>query len=284
VLDAVRELSPYVHGFLLTQVEHEGMMEGFDINLVRAALREAGDARLTAAGGITTADEIALLDREGADAQVGMALYTGVLSLADAVAAPLVSGIDDLWPTLVSDESGRALGLAWSSSESLRRAVDERSGIYWSRSRKAIWIKGATSGNRQELVSISLDCDRDALRFIVRQRGTGFCHRATWTCFDDRFTLDALVRVVEQRLESGDVASGTRRLVTEPGLLAAKLREEAAELANAGAPDEVVHEAADLLYLMTVALARAGRSLSDVERELGLRNRRVSRRPMRAKT
>jgi phosphoribosyl-ATP pyrophosphohydrolase len=283
VLDTMRELAPHVGGFLLTQVEHEGMMGGFDMDLVRAAVSCAGDARVTAAGGITMAADIARLDAEGADAQVGMALYTGALSLGDAVAASLGAGIGGLWPTVVADDSGLALGLAWSSPESLRRAVDERAGIYWSRSRNALWVKGESSGNRQELLSVSVDCDRDALRFIVRQAGSGFCHRGTWSCFGDRFTAGTLERVVRSRLASGDTSSGTRALVTDPGLLAAKVREEGAELAMAELPDDVVHESADLLYLVIVALARAGRSLTDVEQGLGRRNRRLTRRPKGAK-
>src|SRR5947208_2777780 len=150
VLDRIRELAPLVGGFLFTQVEHEGAMGGFDFQAVAAAVRAAGDARLTAAGGITTGAEIAELDRIGADAQVGMALYTGRLPLGDAVAAPLAKPVEcrgggDVWPTVVCDEWGHALGLVWSTRESLARAIVERRGIYWSRSRQALWEKGAAA-------------------------------------------------------------------------------------------------------------------------------------------
>lgn len=283
VLDAIRRLAPYVGGFLLTQVEREGLMQGFDVELVRAAVAAAGDARVTAAGGITTPDEIAELDRLGADAQVGMALYAEQLGLGDAVAAPLTGGADALWPTVVCDEGGRVLGLAWSSRASLRRAVAERRGIYWSRSRRAIWVKGESSGNVQRLLAVELDCDRDALQFLVRQEGTGFCHRGTRTCFRDRFNLRTLERVIAARLAAGDPASRTLRLLTEPGLLEAKLGEEVAELARAATRDEVVHEAADVLYLVMAALARAGATFAEVEAELGRRRRVISRRPMEAK-
>jgi phosphoribosyl-ATP pyrophosphohydrolase/phosphoribosyl-AMP cyclohydrolase len=281
-LDVIPELSPYVGGFLLTQVEHEGVMEGFDRELVLAAIHAAGDARVTAAGGITTADDIATLDRDGADAQVGMALYSGTLSLGDTVGATLEPEMD-LWPTIVADESGRTLGLVWSNRESIRRAVEERAGVYWSRSRQSIWVKGESSGNRQRLLSVHLDCDRDALLFIVRQDGSGFCHQGTRSCFGDHFDLGALERVISGRATSEDTSSGTRRLHTEPGLLAAKLREEAGELALAESTDEVVHEAADLMYLLLTAAARAGIKLSEIEAELGRRNLRVTRRPMEAK-
>src|SRR3989442_1629745 len=95
----------------------------------------------------------------------------------DAVAAPLAKPLPgEVWPTVVCDEAGRTLGLVWSTRESLARAVTERRGIYWSRSRQSLWVKGQTSGNSQQLVRVDLDCDRDALRFTVRQAGAGFCH------------------------------------------------------------------------------------------------------------
>jgi len=283
VHETIRRLAPVTGGFLLTQVEREGAMQGFDIDLVRSAVVAAGDARVTAAGGITTPDEVAALDRMGADAQIGMALYTGHLHPADAFAAPLTGGPDTLWPTVVCDESGRALGLAWSSRASLRLAVTERRGIYWSRSRNAIWIKGETSGNVQRLLAVDADCDRDVLRFIVRQEGTGFCHRGTRTCFRDRFDLGSLERVIAGRRTGEDPSSRTHRLLSEPRLLEAKLREEAAELAQADSRADVVHEAADLLYLTLTALARSGATLADLEAELARRHLAVSRRPMEAK-
>jgi phosphoribosyl-ATP pyrophosphohydrolase/phosphoribosyl-AMP cyclohydrolase len=283
-ITAIEQLRPHVAGFLLTQVEHEGAMRGFDADLVAAAVAAAGDARVTAAGGITSAADIAALDQLGADAQVGMALYTGALSLGDAVAAPLEPKPDGLWPTVVSDETGHTLGLVWSNRESLRRAVDERRGIYWSRSRGEIWVKGESSGNRQKLVSVDLDCDRDALQFVVRQHGSGFCHRGTRSCFGDRFTLGELERVIASRAVATDASSGTARLLNEPGLLAAKLLEEASELASAGTRSDVVHEASDLIYLVQTALVKSGASLADVEAELGRRRLRVTRRPMAAKS
>ena len=282
-IDVIRELAPVAGGFLLTQVEHEGAMAGFDMTLVREAVAAAAGARVTAAGGITSAGEIAALDREGVDAQVGMALYTGRLSLGDAVSATLPGGTDTLWPTVVSDESGRTLGLAWSNRQSLSRAIGERRGIYWSRSRNRIWVKGESSGSVQRLLAVDVDCDRDALQFVVRQEGTGFCHRGTRSCFGDRFNLGALERVVAARRAGGDDGSGTRRLLAQPGLLESKLLEEAAELASASTREEVVHESADLMYFVMTALGRAGASLSDVEAELSARRRRVSRRPMQSK-
>lgn len=283
VLDRIAELAPYVGGFLFTQVEREGAMAGFDLDIVRAAIAAAGSARVTAAGGVTTASEIAALDGLGADAQVGMALYTNRLPLGDAIAAPLRSE-HEMWPTVVCDERGRALGLVWSRRESLDRAVRERRGIYWSRFRNSIWVKGETSGNTQDLLRVDLDCDRDALRFTVRQHGAGFCHLDRRSCWlPETFDLSDLQDVIRARLEHPVAESGTSRLLADRALLGAKLREEAGELAGASSPEDAVHETADLFYMGLVALAGAGGSLGDVLAELARRHGAVSRRPMVAK-
>ena len=285
VLERVRDLAPLVSGFLFTQVDREGAMAGFDGAAVEAVVRAATGARVTAAGGITSAAEVAELDALGADAQVGMALYTGKLPLGDAVAAPLAKPLPgDVWPTVVCDEAGRTLGLVWSTRESVARAVAERCGIYWSRSRSALWVKGETSGNTQQLLRVDLDCDRDALRFTVRQSGAGFCHLNRRSCWSSEFDFADLERTVADRVTNPVAGSGTAQLLADPALLAAKLLEEAEELARADSPGDVVRETADVLYMALVALARGGGTLADVRAELARRHRAVSRRPMVRKT
>ena len=284
VHERIAQLAPCVGGFLYTQVENEGTMGGCDLEAIRAAIAVAGHAQVTAAGGITTADEIAALDALGADAQVGMALYTDRLSLGEGVAASLAKPLHGgVWPTVVCDEVGRTLGLVWSTRESLERAVAERRGIYWSRSRAALWVKGETSGNTQELLRVDLDCDRDALRFTVRQHGVGFCHRGSPSCWSDMFDLGALERVIQKRRDEPVPESGTARLLTDGVLLGGKLREEAGELAAAETAVEAVGETADLFYMGLVALVRAGGSLTQVLAELERRHGVVNRRPMVAK-
>ena len=186
VIERMQELEGLVGGFLVTFVEKEGRLRGTALERVAALKAAAGDAQLTVAGGITTPAEVAELDALGADAQVGMALYAGRMDLADAIAAPLKSDRPDgLFATVVCDQRGVALGLAWSDLDSLRQAVNTRRGVYRSRSR-GIWVKGETSGCQQDLLRVDLDCDRDAMRFTVRQHGPGFCHNHTWTCWGDR--------------------------------------------------------------------------------------------------
>jgi len=279
----IDRLRPFVGGFLVTFVEREGRLQGIDLEGVREVLRAADGVPVTVAGGVTTAEEVAILDRMGADAQVGMALYSGRLPPGDALWAMLRSDRPDgLVPTLVCDEGNEVLGLAWSDRESLNRALESGMGVYHSR-RRGLWVKGATSGDHQDLLAVDLDCDRDALRFRVRQHGRGFCHRGTWTCFGTDRGLRALARRLRERVREAPEGSYTRRLVREPGLLEAKIREEAGELAGAGSPAEVAFEAADVIYFTLVAMARAGVSLEEVEAELDRRALRVTRRKGDAK-
>jgi len=282
-VEVVRELASLVGGFLVTFVEREGRMTGIDLDRVREIIDAAGDARVTVAGGIAEAQEIGAIDRLGADAQVGMALYTGKFELAEAVAAPLTSDRPDgLWPTVVVDERGVALGLAYSSRESLREAVRSKRGVYHSRSR-GLWIKGESSGATQDLLRVDLDCDRDAIRFTVRQRGPGFCHLNTATCWGRSRGVASLEETLRARLSQAVPGSYTQRLFSDPALLASKLTEEAKELSEAGTREHVVAEAADVLYFSMVALLKAGGTMADVESELDRRALKLSRRPGDAK-
>jgi phosphoribosyl-AMP cyclohydrolase / phosphoribosyl-ATP pyrophosphohydrolase len=278
VLQRIAALRDLVGGFLVTFVEREGRLEGTDLNFAQEIRAAAGDAAVTIAGGITTAEEVALLDRLGCDAQVGMALYTGKLGLAEAFAAPFDSDRPDgLWPTVVVDERGIALGLCYSDLESLRAALERAEGVYHSRSR-GLWVKGATSGATQELLRIDADCDRDCLRFTVRQQPPGFCHLNTRTCWGDESGLGALARRLAERKTAAPAGSYTARLLADPALLAAKLREEVNELAEAEGRGEVIHEAADLLYFTLATLARHEVDLAEVERALARRALKITRR------
>jgi phosphoribosyl-ATP pyrophosphohydrolase/phosphoribosyl-AMP cyclohydrolase len=280
LLESVNRFRDLCGGFLVTFVEREGRMAGTNLDMARRVVEEASETPVTIAGGITTADEVAELDRMGADAQVGMALYTGRLTLADALAAVLRSDRSDgLWPTVVVDEHGIALGLAWSSGDSLEQAVESRRGIYQSRAR-GLWAKGETSGAVQDLMRVDVDCDRDALRFTVRQTD-GFCHTGTRSCWGEDGGLPRLSRRLAGIAERRPSGSNTVRLLDEPDLLAAKLTEELGELLHPGA--DVAAEAADLLYFTLVKSISAGVSLEDVVSVLDRRERLVSRRPMVAK-
>ncbi|MEO1481596.1 MAG: phosphoribosyl-ATP diphosphatase [Myxococcota bacterium] len=285
VVDRMRELREYCSGFLVTFIEKEGRMGGTQMGQVAELAQEAGEARLTIAGGVTTAEEIAELDRMDVDAQVGMALYSGRLSYADAVMAPLrTDRPDGLWPTVVVDERGVALGLVYSNRESVTEAIKTHRGVYWSRSRSSLWKKGESSGNVQELIRLDIDCDRDALRFTVRQTGAGFCHLQRRTCWGGEDGLGALDRLLDERKRTAPAGSYTKRLFEDPSLLAKKILEEAQELVDAKNAAEITWEAADVIYFTLVRAAAAGLRLEDIERELHARNLRVRRRGGDAKS
>ena len=200
VEDKLAELRELCAGFLLTFVEREGRMTGTDPEVLRRYLDAAGECRVTFAGGISSAEEIGRIHALGADAQVGMALYKNEFTIADAVAATLRSDrADGLWPTVVSNERGQTLGLAYSNLESLTATLETGDVHYWSRSRGELWQKGLSSGATQRLVSVDSDCDDDALLFRVEQKGRGFCHLEQTSCFGDFDGFAELERLLAGR-------------------------------------------------------------------------------------
>lgn len=258
-----------------------------EVAALGALAKKRGYHTVSCAGVITTGAQLAALDKAGVDARVSAPLLDGTLCLPDAVASCLTTDrTDGLWSTVIVDENGVAVGFAYSDIESLRAALSQRVGAYHSRSRNQLWIKGATSGATQELLGVALDCDRDALRFTVRQKEPGFCHENVWSCWGPVGGLPALARLLESRAKSAPAGSYTQRLFNDPELLASKLREEALELIEASAQNdrkEVAAEAADVIYFTLVHLAKHGVSLADVERVLDARHSKVTRRKGDAK-
>ncbi len=271
VLDAVREAEEYVSGLLVTCVEREGLERGSDPEFYER-LREATSMSITAAGGISSAEEVARLSRLDLDLQLGMAVYTGRLGLEEA----FVSSLDwdkGLLPTVTVDEQDRVLMLAWSSRESLEKALNDGRAWYFSRSRNRLWQKGETSGDVQELLKARVDCDADTIKFTVRQTGRGACHKGSYSCFGGKeFLWGDLYEVVRDRLANAPAGSYTAGLTGRK--LREKLIEEAGELAMAVERKEIVWEAADLLYFMTVLLAREGVEMREVLLELAGRRRK----------
>ncbi|GAB7353191.1 hypothetical protein MBLNU459_g3715t1 [Dothideomycetes sp. NU459] len=203
--------------------------------------------------------------------------------LISAAALLLANAISDrpdsLLATVVTDERGVALGLVYSSPESVAESLRTGTGVYQSRKR-GLWYKGATSGDVQELVKIELDCDHDCLRFAVRQLGKGFCHLATPTCFGNGQYrgLSKLQQTLQSRKRSAPEGSYTARLFNDSKLLQAKILEEANELCEASTKPEIASEAADVLYFALTKCVAAGVSLDDVERNLDAKNLKVKRR------
>lgn len=201
------------------------------------------------------------------------------LDLIDVFYATLRSDRPDgLITTVVCDEHDVCLGLVYSNATSVRAAVIEGRGIYWSRSRGGLWRKGDTSGMHQELLSIQADCDCDALRFRVIQRGSppAFCHLNTRTCWGHEHGFLKLQSILQDRLLAAPPGSYTKRLFDDPEFLQKKLLEEAQELVEAKDPDHIAAEAADVMYFMMTRCVAGGVTLRDIERHLDRRTLKVT--------
>ena len=207
------------------------------------------------------------------------------INIVDAFLAPIQTDrADGLFPTVVSSsqQGGKSLGLVYSSLESIRESILTGKGVYQSR-KHGLWRKGESSGSTQEVVKIALDCDSDSLEFSVIQHGTGFCHLGRASCFGHLSGLSLLEETLKNRLSSAPAGSYTKRLFNDPDLLRSKIMEEADELCTATTKEEVAFEAADLIYFALTRCIAAGIGISDIERSLDKKAKKVSRRPGNAK-
>jgi phosphoribosyl-ATP pyrophosphohydrolase/phosphoribosyl-AMP cyclohydrolase len=189
--------------------------------------------------------------------------------------------------TVVAQDArtGAVLMVAHADREALERTLDTGEMHYRSRSR-GLWHKGATSGNTQRVVSLSADCDRDAVLARVVPQGPA-CHTGAVSCFGDAAlhadaiaSLDATIAARQSAAAGADESSYTRRLLADRNLRLKKLGEEAAELVTACADGEApraAEETADLVYHALVALRAVGASLDDVRAVLAARAGRPPR-------
>ncbi|MBQ6266147.1 MAG: bifunctional phosphoribosyl-AMP cyclohydrolase/phosphoribosyl-ATP diphosphatase HisIE [Clostridia bacterium] len=190
-----------------------------------------------------------------------------------------------LIPAIVVDAvTKQVLTLAYMNRESLQITMEKGLTCFWSRSRQELWLKGETSGNYQHVVSITADCDRDALTVLVEPDGPA-CHKGTVSCFNDRvwesdelhaFSLEQLMALIRGRKEEKKEGSYTTYLF-EKGLdkILKKIGEEATEViiaAKAEDHKETVYEIADLAYHVMVLMVEAGISLEEIHRELAGRH------------
>jgi phosphoribosyl-ATP pyrophosphohydrolase/phosphoribosyl-AMP cyclohydrolase len=176
-------------------------------------------------------------------------------------------------------DSGEVRMLGFADREALEATLETGEVHFFSRRRKALWRKGETSGNRLKLVSLHVDCDRDAALALVLPAGPT-CHTGADSCFAAPPLLVELAGVIEQRAAGADgqaaAGSYTARLLEDRNLRLKKLTEEAGELAVAcadGDPLRVAEEAADLLYHALVACRAAGVRLDDILATLRERRR-----------
>ena len=190
-----------------------------------------------------------------------------------------------LIPAIVQDHwTKEVLTLAYMNEESLAISIAEQRTCFWSRSRKELWRKGETSGNVQHIVSITADCDEDALVVEVVKDGPA-CHTGEESCFHKPlflseelkpFSYEGLYRLIAGRKTSPKEGSYTTYLF-EKGLdkILKKVGEECTEVIVAGKGgdrDETIFEIADLCYHVMVLMVQSGISLEDVTRELSRRH------------
>ena len=192
-----------------------------------------------------------------------------------------------LIPAVVIDnKTKKLLTLAYMSRESLEISIEKGLTCFYSRSRQELWLKGETSGNYQHIVSITADCDGDALEVIVEPDGPA-CHKGTFSCFNDtvyespeltesQFSLDALMKLIEGRKIEKKEGSYTTYLF-EKGIdkILKKVGEECTEVIIAGKADdkaETIYEISDLCYHVLVLMVQMGISIDDIKRELASRH------------
>lgn len=190
-----------------------------------------------------------------------------------------------LIPAIVVDSvSKKVLTLAYMNRESLSISLEKELTCFWSRSRNELWLKGETSGNYQHIVSITADCDKDALVVMVKPDGPA-CHLGTESCFENplfqseenhEFSYEGLFKLIEGRKTNKKDGSYTTYLF-EKGLdkILKKVGEESTEViiaAKAEDKKETIYEIADLAYHVMVLMIESGISLEDIHKELASRH------------
>lgn len=190
-----------------------------------------------------------------------------------------------LIPAVVVDSvSKKVLTVAYMNEESLKITMEKGLTCFWSRSRQELWLKGETSGNYQHVVSITADCDKDALVVVVEPDGPA-CHTGTFSCFNDKvyesdelheFSYEGLMELIKGRKTDKKEGSYTTYLF-EKGLdkILKKVGEESTEViiaAKAEDKAETIYEISDLAYHVMVLMIEAGISLEDIHKELASRH------------
>ena len=190
-----------------------------------------------------------------------------------------------LIPAIVVDaHSKKVLTLAYMNKESLKISMEKGLTCFYSRSRNELWLKGETSGNYQHIVSITADCDKDALTVMVEKDGPA-CHLGTDSCFTNtlyeseeksEFSLDILMDMIKGRKTEKKEGSYTTYLF-EKGIdkILKKVGEESTEVIIAGKADdkaETIYEISDLTYHVLVLMVEMGISLEDIRKELASRH------------
>ena len=275
LIEGAKEAEKYASELLFTCVEKEGCMQGTDMNMCRQ-LREAVKCRVVAAGGVNSLEQIAELEKLGCDVQLGMALYTGAVSLKDSFMACLDwKKTDGMIPVIAQSVNGEVLMMGYSNKEAVAKTFDTGKLTFFSRTRNVLWTKGETSGHFLEVVKMRVDCDRDTILATVIPHG-GACHTGSFTCFgaepDEKSSMERLYGTISERFANPRPGSYTATLNDKR--VREKVEEEAEEICEAEGKDEVIWEAADLLYFVSVLMYKEGVTWQDVYNELDRRHKK----------
>lgn len=273
LVEGAKQVEKFCSELLFTCVEKEGCMQGTNMNYVRA-LREAVKCRVVVAGGVSSVQEIKELEKLHCDVQLGMALYTGKVDLKEAFVECLDFEKSPLIPVIAQSVNGEVLMQGFANAEAVRKSFDCGRLTFWSRSRNELWTKGDTSGNVLQVVKMRADCDRDCVLATVLPTGPA-CHTGSWTCFssavDEKSSMGRLYNVIADRFANPKPGSYTATL--DAKRVREKVEEEAEELCEAECKEEVIWEAADLLYFVNVLMYKEGVSWKDVYDELDRRHK-----------
>jgi len=178
-----------------------------------------------------------------------------------------------LLPIIVQSPDDQVLMTGYTDKEALAETFKRGNVCFYSRTRNKLWMKGETSGNVLKLVKMRADCDRDALLAIAEPAGS-VCHTGAWSCFSTnrKYTWELLQDIITERFRNPVPGSYTATL--DDKLVREKIMEEAEEVCTAKGKNEVIWEAADLLYFTTVLMTRAGVSVDEVLDELDRRHKK----------
>ncbi len=273
LIEGAKQAEKFCSELLFTCVEKEGCMQGTNMDYAKQ-LREAVSCRVVVAGGVSSVEEIAALEHLHCDVQLGMALYTNKVNLTDAFVACLDFAKTPLIPVIAQSMNGEVLMQGFANEEAVRKTFDSGRLTFWSRSRNELWTKGETSGNFLDVVKLRADCDRDSILATVIPTGPS-CHTGSWTCYGtdpgEKSSMGRLYNIIADRFANPKPGSYTATL--DAKRVREKVEEEAEELCEAENRDEVIWEAADLLYFVNVLMYKEGVSWKDVYDELDRRHK-----------
>ena len=273
LVEGAKEAEKYCSELLFTCVEKEGCMQGTNMDYVKE-LRKAVKCRVVVAGGVSSVEEIAELEKLHCDVQLGMALYTNKVSLEDAFIACLDFEKVPLIPVIAQSYNGEVLMQGYANKEAFQTSFKSNKLTFWSRSQNKIWTKGETSGNFLDILKFRVDCDRDTVLATVIPNGPT-CHTGSWTCFtsdpQEKSSMGRLYNIIADRFANPKPGSYTATLNAQR--VREKIEEEAEELCEADGKDEVIWEAADLLYFVNVLMYKEGVTWKDVYDELDKRHK-----------